>query len=118
MEKSQEVFTTTSQKLFIATKNQIYFGQIKIVIPKTWTNKPEYSYVPQLSDLSQYFSVENGELRVPSVKGKSPFCGEPGKFMYLPVDFLLKPGITHVGPHGNNMLFTSSLESSQFKHLF
>ena len=95
------MFTETSRKLFHATKNQTYYGQIKIVIPKTWSNKHEYTPILQLADLNQYFSVENGELRVPSVKGKSLVCGEPGKFMYLPVDFLLQQGITDVGPHGN-----------------
>lgn len=96
----QEVFTAASQKLFEATKHRIYFGKIKIIVPKTWTTKPEYTNTPQIPSLASYISVDNGKRQIPRVLTKSQECGKPGLFMYLHTEFLLNEGITTWGPHG------------------
>ncbi|XP_035692460.1 calcium-activated chloride channel regulator 1-like [Branchiostoma floridae] len=37
-----EIFTEASRDLYVATNNRTFFKEVKILIPNTWTKKPEY----------------------------------------------------------------------------
>ncbi|XP_053404611.1 calcium-activated chloride channel regulator 4-like [Mercenaria mercenaria] len=101
LERIQEVFTKTSQMLFQASKQHVYFGQINIILPKTWSWKPEYTGVPARSELESYITVEEGKVKTPQTKRKIKKCGYPGRYIYLHTDFLFTKGKTKWGYHEN-----------------
>ncbi|XP_045199670.2 calcium-activated chloride channel regulator 4A-like [Mercenaria mercenaria] len=101
LERIQEVFTKTSQLLFEATRHQVYFRQINIILPKSWSWKSEYTEIPALSELESYITVEEGKVKSPHTKRKRKKCGDPGWYIYLHTDFLFTKGNTEWGPHEN-----------------
>ncbi|XP_053404613.1 calcium-activated chloride channel regulator 4A-like isoform X2 [Mercenaria mercenaria] len=98
---SKEVFTKTSQMLFQASKQHVYFGQINIILPKTWSWKPEYTGIPARSELESYITVEEGKVKTPKTQRRRNKCGYPGRYIYLHTDFLLTEGKTKWGHHEN-----------------
>ncbi|XP_045199675.2 calcium-activated chloride channel regulator 4-like [Mercenaria mercenaria] len=101
LERIQEVFTKTSQMVFQASKQHVYFGQINIILPKTWSWKPEYTGIPARSELESYITVDEGKVKTPQTKRKIKKCGSPGRYIYLHTDFLLTKGKTKWGYHEN-----------------
>ncbi|XP_045199674.2 calcium-activated chloride channel regulator 1-like [Mercenaria mercenaria] len=99
LERIQEVFNKTSQMLFQASKQHVYFGQINIILPKTWSWKPEYIGIPARSELESYITVEEGKVKSPHTKRKRKKCGSPGRYIYLHTDFLFTEGKTKWGYH-------------------
>jgi hypothetical protein len=79
----------------------VSFGQINIIIPNTWSSKPEYEEIPALSELDSYITVDDGKVKAPHTKRKRKKCGSPGRYILLPASFLLKEGKTKYGHHGN-----------------
>ncbi|XP_060582245.1 calcium-activated chloride channel regulator 1-like [Ruditapes philippinarum] len=101
IERIKQIFTSASRQLFEASRHQVYFGQINIIIPNTWRLKPEYIEIPALSELDTYITVDNGSIKTPHTKRKRKKCGSPGRFIYLPASFLIEEGKTQFGYHEN-----------------
>ncbi|XP_053404614.1 calcium-activated chloride channel regulator 1-like [Mercenaria mercenaria] len=101
LERIQEVFTKSSQLLFEATRHHVFFRQVNIILPKTWSWKPEYTGIPARSELESYITVEEGKVKSPHTKRKRKKCGYPGRYIYLHTDFLFTKGNTKWGPHDN-----------------
>ncbi|UYV76172.1 hypothetical protein LAZ67_13002935, partial [Cordylochernes scorpioides] len=85
------MFTNASAFLYKATKNQVFFRQVIISLPRTWSSKPEYS--PAAGDMFQ-----NAEVRVDQPNpnfGHDPYtlqpggCGDPGLYVHFTPDFIL-----------------------------
>lgn len=83
----------------------MYFKKIKIVVPKSWSSKPEYKRIPVPSLFKQYIVVDNDSVKTPHVRGLDK-CGGEGIYMFLNANhFLLKQGITNWGSHGKLLAF-------------
>ncbi|XP_045201870.2 calcium-activated chloride channel regulator 4-like [Mercenaria mercenaria] len=101
LERIKEVFTAASKLLFTATRNHLYFGKIKVVVPKTWSLKTEYKRLIVPSQMKQYISVDKYGDGVPKVYGLTK-CGRGGSYMYLnSLKFILTEGSTNWGNHDN-----------------
>ncbi|KAJ6650461.1 hypothetical protein lerEdw1_007691 [Lerista edwardsae] len=79
-----------STYLFHATKQRFYFKSVKVIIPLTWTSKPEYKRVT-------IESYEKADVIVadPFLKyGDDPYtlqyggCGEKGRYIHFTSNFL------------------------------
>ncbi|XP_003220166.1 calcium-activated chloride channel regulator 1 [Anolis carolinensis] len=86
----KEMVEEASSYLFSATKQRFYLKTIKVVIPLTWTPKPEYQRVTKES-------YEKADIIVadPFVKyGDEPYtlqyggCGEKGRYIHFTPNFL------------------------------
>lgn len=93
-----------SQLMFSATGIMAYFGDVVIVVPKSWPC-PGITF----ESMQLAHSWDSSHLRVgPShyLFGDNPWtqqpggCGEPGDFIYLPENFLLTN--TDVGSPGED----------------
>ncbi|XP_060560512.1 calcium-activated chloride channel regulator 1-like [Ruditapes philippinarum] len=104
LERIQKIFTDASKLLFTATKNYLYFGKIKVIIPKTWQEKEKYKNAMIPSDIKQIIIIDNtkqNEIGTPRVYGVKA-CGTGGSYMYLHSEkFILKTGQTSWGRHDN-----------------
>ena len=95
--------------MFTATGHRIYFRKIRIVIPITWSKKPEYSNVPAPSLSKQYIVVDDDINKVitPHVKATAT-CGAEGTYLFLSAkEFILENGRTRWGSHGESLLFVA-----------
>ncbi|XP_060589557.1 calcium-activated chloride channel regulator 1-like isoform X2 [Ruditapes philippinarum] len=101
LDRIQDVFTDASKLLFTATKNQVYFGKIIVVVPKSWSPQTKYKELPALSSLETYINIETGRISSPHVRSKSYQCGQEGLAMYIQPSFLLQAGQTSWGKHAN-----------------
>ena len=97
----KEIFTKASEQIFTASNQYVYFGKIKVVIPKSWSTQPNYIQVPALSSLDTFIDVNNENITTPYVK-TTGYCGEEGLKMSLHTSFLLKTGRTFYGNHGES----------------
>ena len=85
IDQIKHLMTEASRELLIATRNRAYFKQIKILLPKTWTNTP---FDQPLE--GEFF--EDAEIRVDRpnpVYSDAPYtlrgsgCGEPGSYIHF-----------------------------------
>ncbi|UYV76175.1 hypothetical protein LAZ67_13002943 [Cordylochernes scorpioides] len=87
----QEMFTNASAFLYKATKKKVFFREVIISLPRTWSSKPEYS--PAAGDM-----FDSAEVRVDQPNpnfGHDPYtlqpggCGDPGLYVHFTPDFIL-----------------------------
>lgn len=80
----------TSTVLFTATRKRAYFRDVKILLPKTWTNTP-------YDEAALNENFEDSEIRVDArnvVYGDQPYtdqpggCGVPGRYIHLTPEYL------------------------------
>lgn len=80
----------TSTALFTATRKRAYFRDVKILLPKTWTNTP-------YDEAALNENFEDSEIRVDArnvVYGDQPYtdqpggCGVPGRYIHLTPEYL------------------------------
>ncbi|XP_060601115.1 calcium-activated chloride channel regulator 1-like [Ruditapes philippinarum] len=104
LERIQKIFTDASKLLLTATKNHLYFGKIKIIVPKTWLYKEKYKKAMIPVYIKQKIIIDNVEqygIDTPRVIGITA-CGKGGLYMYLnSKSFILKTGRTSWGLHDN-----------------
>ncbi|KAK7070877.1 hypothetical protein SK128_014953 [Halocaridina rubra] len=83
--------TEASEVLFTATKQKLYFKDVKILVPKSWTNT-------NIDAIATTERFEESELRIDlvnSVYNTQPYtvqpggCGDPGLYIHLTPDYLL-----------------------------
>ncbi|XP_035665433.1 calcium-activated chloride channel regulator 1-like [Branchiostoma floridae] len=108
VDRLKEIFIEASQDLYVATNNRTFFKEVKILIPNTWTKKPEY--LPAGTK-----TFERANVRVdrpnplyvdnPYVQQKGG-CGEPGDYMHLTPKYVLDKeyGEELWGPHGKTLV--------------
>ncbi|XP_060629859.2 calcium-activated chloride channel regulator 1-like [Anolis sagrei] len=103
IENIKDMIEEASSYLFNATKQRFYFKRVSVVIPITWTPKPEYQRVTKES-------YEKADVIVaePFVKyGDEPYtlqyggCGEKGRYIHFTPKFLTSDNLLSVyGPRG------------------
>lgn len=99
LKRIQDVFTEASKLMFTATRQKLFFKNIRIVVPKSWSFKPGYKKKAVPSLYKQYIVVDKGGIKAPHVRGLVK-CGGEGNYMYLPADdFVLKIRTTNWGSH-------------------
>ncbi|KAK3102098.1 hypothetical protein FSP39_008730 [Pinctada imbricata] len=83
--KLKELFTAASDQLYKSTKYHLYFKQVTIVVPKTWSRKAEYGRIsgPQY-DLAHVVLDEQNDLvgNRPYVVGVTE-CGAEGQHIHI-----------------------------------
>ncbi|XP_071484712.1 calcium-activated chloride channel regulator 1-like [Diadema antillarum] len=90
IEHIKDTFRTGSGILFNATHNRLYWGEIQILVPITWSRKPDvYETASYQSFGSANIRVVEGASRDPSVTNHAG-CGEPGLHMTLTSGYLLQ----------------------------
>ncbi|XP_052783512.1 calcium-activated chloride channel regulator 1-like [Mya arenaria] len=94
----KEIFTDASRLLFRATGERVYFGEINIVVPKSWS--PQGDAQPVQQSERGYFKIEDGQLITPRTFGND-ICGLGGTYTYLPLSFVKNTSRTDFGKHEN-----------------
>ncbi|XP_046333944.2 calcium-activated chloride channel regulator 1-like [Haliotis rufescens] len=96
IKRLQQYLTVTSQSLFRATKNQIYFRDFVIVIPQNWTTLPHYESATDAD-------VHHAQIIIDKANpayGEAPYvkqyatCGEAGLYIHLTPNYLLDDEVT------------------------
>ncbi|XP_068950661.1 calcium-activated chloride channel regulator 1-like [Petaurus breviceps papuanus] len=102
IQKTKEMVTEASTFLFSATSKRVYFRNVSILIPMTWTSKPEY-LTPKLESYEKAdVIVADSYLKY----GNDPYtlqygqCGEKGRYIHLTPNFLLDDNLHIYGPRG------------------
>ncbi|XP_078612941.1 calcium-activated chloride channel regulator 4A-like [Branchiostoma floridae x Branchiostoma japonicum] len=108
VDRLKEIFTEASRDLYVATNNRAFLKEIKILIPNTWTKKPEYRPAG-----TKTFERANIRVDVPNpLYGDNPYvqqkggCGEGGDYMHLTPQYVVdKPyGEMYWGPNGKTFV--------------
>lgn len=79
------LFTKASEFLYNSTNNQLHFKEVTIVIPPTWSSKPEYIALPGSFFSTAHVRVDHANPEY----GDIPYtlqtggCGEPGEYIHL-----------------------------------
>ncbi|WAR27850.1 CLCA1-like protein [Mya arenaria] len=94
----KDIFTAASRLLFRATEQRVYFGEINIVVPRSWT--PQRDAQPVQQSERGYFKIEDGQLITPRTFGND-ICGKGGTYTYLPLSFVKNTSRTDFGKHEN-----------------
>ncbi|XP_052782956.1 calcium-activated chloride channel regulator 1-like [Mya arenaria] len=94
----KELFTDASRLLFRATGERVYFGEIDIVVPRSWS--PQGDAQPIQQSEREYFKIEDGKLITPRTFGND-LCGQGGTYTYLPLSFVKNTSRTDFGKHEN-----------------
>ncbi|XP_052783530.1 calcium-activated chloride channel regulator 1-like [Mya arenaria] len=98
IDRIKEIFTAASRLLFRATEHRVYFGEIKIIVPRSWT--PQGDAQPVQQSERGYFKIEDGQLITPRTFGND-LCGQGGTYTYLPLSFVKNTSRTDFGKHEN-----------------
>ncbi|XP_019622967.1 PREDICTED: calcium-activated chloride channel regulator 4-like [Branchiostoma belcheri] len=98
----KDAFNRASRALFLATDNRAYFGNITILLPRTW-NGTDYPAATDETFCRAAVRVD----RANPVYGNTPYvkraegCGKPGEYLHLTSGFLTDPNVTrNYGPIG------------------
>ncbi|XP_054721485.1 calcium-activated chloride channel regulator 1-like [Uloborus diversus] len=90
LENLKTLFSRASTFLYNSTQNGLYFKEVKIVVPPTWSQRPEYEILP-----GNFFSTAHIRVDTPNPEYKdTPYtvqpggCGEPGQYIHLTPWFL------------------------------
>ena len=97
------MFTDGSQYLYTATKKRAYFHNVTILIPKTWSSKPEYRQASNESfDLADVIVAPPNPHWAPDPYTKQyQGCGKAGVHIHFWDEFLLQSDIeNYYGPLG------------------
>ncbi|XP_071484709.1 calcium-activated chloride channel regulator 1-like [Diadema antillarum] len=90
IERIKENFRTGSGILFEATDHRLYWDEIQILVPITWSGKPDvYETATYQTFGSANIRVVEGAARDPSVTNHAE-CGKPGLDMTLTSGYLLQ----------------------------
>ncbi|KAM9324683.1 calcium-activated chloride channel regulator 1-like [Gastrophryne carolinensis] len=103
IENIKQMIQEASHDLYHATSTSLFIRSAKILIPRTWSNKGEYSNRSREEYEKADVIVANTFLNI----GDSPYtkqyggCGEKGQYIHFTPDFLLQEDlISGYGPRG------------------
>ncbi|XP_078612819.1 calcium-activated chloride channel regulator 1-like [Branchiostoma floridae x Branchiostoma japonicum] len=108
VERLKEILTEASEELYVSTNSRAFFKEVKILIPKTWSKKPEY-----LPAGTETFERANVRVDVPNaLYGDNPYvqqkgaCGEEGDYMHLTPKYVVDKqyGQAFWGPQGKSFV--------------
>ncbi|XP_038649697.1 calcium-activated chloride channel regulator 1-like [Scyliorhinus canicula] len=98
----QDIVTAASDYLHRATKQQVYFSDVKILLPRTWSLSSSSIHRPRTE------SYEKADVIIaePYLKyGDEPYtqqyggCGEKGQYIHFTPNFILNSSLTQIyGP--------------------
>ncbi|KAM5256400.1 calcium-activated chloride channel regulator 4-like [Ctenodactylus gundi] len=106
IEQIKEMVTTASTHLFEATEKRLFFKNVSILIPETWSGNPQYRK-------PKHESYEHADVRVapPTVPGRDdPYtrqfaeCGAKGEYIHFTPDFVLGKKLNEYGPTGKALV--------------
>ncbi|XP_070605135.1 calcium-activated chloride channel regulator 4 [Erythrolamprus reginae] len=99
----KDMVKEASNYLIDATEWRFYFKSVKIIIPLTWTKKPEYKRLIRESYAKADIIVADPNLK----SGYDPYtlqfggCGIPGRYIHFTPTFLTNENLHNVyGPRG------------------
>nr|XP_003220164.2 PREDICTED: epithelial chloride channel protein-like [Anolis carolinensis] len=94
----KDMFKEASNYLFYATNQRFYFKTVKVVIPSTWTTKPEYKRVSK-----EFYEKADVIVADPSLKyGDEPYslqyggCGEMGRYIHFTSNFMTNDSLQDI----------------------
>ncbi|ESO99114.1 hypothetical protein LOTGIDRAFT_238844 [Lottia gigantea] len=96
LKRLENYLTVTSQALFTATRQRIYFRKITIVIPQTWSHSSLYANAKdsETEHAQILIDTENPAYgHAPYVKQYAE-CGSPGLYIHLTPEYLLNYEVT------------------------
>ncbi|XP_059839805.1 calcium-activated chloride channel regulator 1-like isoform X1 [Hypanus sabinus] len=104
IENIQEMMTEASSYLYKATKHQLYFSDVKILLPAVWPLNSSLLQKPT----TQSYEKANVIIAEPYLKyGDAPYtlqyggCGEKGRYIHFTPNFMINDEMTSVyGPKG------------------
>jgi hypothetical protein len=104
----QEMFRAGSLALHVATDRRAHFGQVTIVLPASWSEAKCRMTIATPTGNTPYKESEVDVVAELGPTGSAPHtvqaggCGEPGKVVRLPVQFLTQwnNSVTQWGPPG------------------
>eukprot|EP00057_Strongylocentrotus_purpuratus_P013847 XP_011668321.1 PREDICTED: calcium-activated chloride channel regulator 4A-like [Strongylocentrotus purpuratus] len=88
IENIKAMFTSASQRLYLATKQQVYWGHIKILVPNTWSIQSRYQKARNESSQSANILVHNFRDDEPFVDNFAG-CGEEGTLIHITPAYIL-----------------------------
>ncbi|XP_076304347.1 calcium-activated chloride channel regulator 1-like isoform X1 [Tachypleus tridentatus] len=99
----KELFTEASSYLNTTTKGQVYFKEIIVAVPSTWSSKPGYEVVQK-----NYFPTADIKVDHPNpYHENNPYtlqpggCGEPGQYIHLTPTFVKELHTKTLEKYGN-----------------
>lgn len=97
LKRLEEYLTNTSKTLFRATRNQLYFREIIVVIPETWKGL-------HLFENALDIQLDRAQIVIDQANpayGDAPYvkqyaeCGQPGLYIHLTPTYLLDDDVIH-----------------------
>ncbi|XP_052061932.1 calcium-activated chloride channel regulator 4-like [Mytilus californianus] len=88
--KIQDWLTEASQKLYIASKYNVYLKEVTIRVPESWSNSGQYNLTSISSNkegVIRIADVKTGDRNNPFVHGL-PGCGLSGQYIHFTTDVL------------------------------
>ncbi|XP_030832205.1 calcium-activated chloride channel regulator 1-like [Strongylocentrotus purpuratus] len=82
------MFTSASERLYLASKQHVYWKHIKILVPNTWSIQSGYQF-------ARTETLESANIIVHNFPDDEPFvdnyagCGKEGKWMHMTPDYIL-----------------------------
>lgn len=98
------MFIEASSYLYTATKQRAFFKNVTILVPQTWSSRPEYRQAGNESfDLADIIVAPPNPRWAPNPYTKQyQGCGKEGVHIHFEDSFLLHPDIEdYYGPLGN-----------------
>ncbi|XP_030850208.1 calcium-activated chloride channel regulator 1-like [Strongylocentrotus purpuratus] len=88
IENLKTMFTSASQRLYSATKQQVHWSHIKILVPNTWSIQSQYQFARTETLQSANILVHNHTDDEPFVENVVG-CGNEGTLMHLTPAYIL-----------------------------
>ncbi|XP_077983917.1 calcium-activated chloride channel regulator 1-like [Glandiceps talaboti] len=91
LQRIQDAFIEASQVLFVATNRRAYFKDITVLVPKSWSHRPEFGKVRTESFETANIIIDKANQKY----GNTPYvkymggCGEMGEYIHLTSPFLI-----------------------------
>ncbi|XP_052070311.1 calcium-activated chloride channel regulator 1-like isoform X1 [Mytilus californianus] len=103
IQKLKDWITAASRVLYKASKYQLYYKDVAIVLPKTWSIQSSYKKISGLKFSMAHVRIdeENPVVgKVPYVFGQTE-CGKPGQYMHLTTYLLFAGELAGFGEIGD-----------------
>uniref|UniRef100_H2ZFE2 Calcium-activated chloride channel N-terminal domain-containing protein n=1 Tax=Ciona savignyi TaxID=51511 RepID=H2ZFE2_CIOSA len=102
----RDVFTDASSVLWESTEHRAYFGTVTILVPLTWKGNYNLATNGEVYAKADFVVADPNPMfeSVPYTEQYTE-CGQPGEFIHLTPDFLLKDDyVQNYGPKGKTVI--------------